>query len=107
MSAAWSQCGRLVVKSDPIADGVTLHAFIPGEGVSDTGDYAATSSFKEIPHHGVIPVLLTLHRPQTQRLLDDLWDAGFRPSRVTAEPPTNDYREIVFKLLAIMRGRDE
>lgn len=107
MSAAWSQCGRLVAKSDPIAGSVTLHAIIPSEKMSDTGNYAATASFSEIPFGGVIPALLTLGRPATQRLLDDLWDAGFRPSRATAEPPTNDYREIVFKLLAIMRGRDE
>jgi hypothetical protein len=97
----WSQYGRLAAKDDPINDGVTLHAVIPHTNLRVMGCHAATASFSEVPADAATPTLLSLNRPQTQRLLDDLWAAGFRPSK----EPTNDYREIVFRLLAIMEGQ--
>jgi hypothetical protein len=78
----WSQYGRLAAKADPLNDGVTLHAIIPHTNlrVMGMGTHVARASFSEIAPDAMIPTLLSLDRSQTQKLVDDLHAAGFRPS---------------------------
>jgi hypothetical protein len=76
----WHQYGRLAAKSDPINDGVTLHAIVPYKSGLVLGCHAATASFSEISPEAMTPTLLGLNRSQTQGLVDDLHAAGFRPS---------------------------
>ena len=78
----WSQYGRIAAKADPINDGVTLHAIIPHTDLRamGMGTHVARASFSEIAPEAMTPTLLALNRSQTQRLVDDLHAAGFRPS---------------------------
>lgn len=98
----WRDDGRCRAKADLLLGDVKLFVFTR-ERNGDTA--AARVSWTRVPEGGELPVTLSITKDQACRLMDDLWDAGIRPSEAASPQATvqhiADLRAVAFKLLGI------
>lgn len=97
---------RVRAKAAPWAGGVEIAAF----GRISNGDTrVATVQWEPISDNAEMKTLLTLRVEQAQVLMDDLWNAGIRPTEGAgsagamraAERHIQDLRAVAFKALGI------
>ena len=56
---------------------------------TETGMYGEPLTLADIPTAREVPPVMTLDATQAQRLMDDLWDCGLRPSEGNDQSPND------------------
>lgn len=100
------QCHHVRAKASPWVNAIEIAAF----GRMPNGDQrAAVIQWQTISERAEMPTLLALNISQSQVLMDDLWNAGIRPTEGAgsagamraAERHIEDLRTIAFRLLEV------
>lgn len=100
------RCDHVRAKAAPWANSIEIAAF----GKLPSGDTkAAVVQWQTISEAAELPTLLALSIIQAQVLMDDLWNAGIRPTEGAgtagamraAERHIEDLRTIAFRLLEV------